>query len=181
MEDALAYAQAHHDAFVEELNDLLRIPSISADPAHAGDVRRAAEWLAADLKTIGFDAAVRDTTGHPMVIAQGAGPVGSPHVLFYGHYDVQPVDPLDLWETDPFAPAVKDLGGGRRIITGRGAQDDKGQLMTFVEACRAWKQAHGTLPCTLVEPGIAQPDLLIRDKEACRLADRWVDSSSRPR
>ena len=131
------------------LFDLLRIPSISADPAHADDVRRAAEWLAADLKTIGFDAAIRDSAGHPMVVAHGTGPADTPHMLFYGHYDVQPVDPLDLWDSDPFAPAVKDLGEGRRIITGRGAQDDKGQLMTFVEACRAWKRAHGTLPCTI--------------------------------
>ena len=131
------------------LFDLLRIPSISADPAHADDVRRAAEWLAADLKTIDFDAAIRDSTGHPMVVAHGTGPAGAPHMLFYGHYDVQPVDPLDLWDSDPFAPAVRDLGEGRRIIAGRGAQDDKGQLMTFVEACRAWKRVHGTLPCTI--------------------------------
>lgn len=131
------------------LFELLRIPSISADPVHAGDVRRAAEWLAADLKSIGFEASIRDTPGHPMVVAKAEGPAGSPHLLFYGHYDVQPVDPLELWETEPFAPAVRDLGGGRRIITGRGAQDDKGQTMTFVEACRAWKRVHGTLPCTL--------------------------------
>ena len=97
------------------LFELLRIPSISADPAYAGDVRRAAEWLVADLKSIGFEASARDTTGHPMVVAHGAGPAGTPHMLFYGHYDVQPVDPLELWESDPFAPAVKDPG--------RGAQD----------------------------------------------------------
>ena len=130
------------------LFELLRIPSISADPAHADDVRRAAEWLAADLKTIGFDAAsVRDSPGSSDGgRARPTGPAGAPHMLFYGHYDVQPVDPLELWENDPFAPAVKDLGAGRRIITGRGAQDDKGQSMTFVEACRAWKRVHGTCP-----------------------------------
>ena len=134
---------------LERLFELLRIPSISADPAYAADVRRAAEWLVADLESIGFEASVRDTPGHPMVVAKAEGPAGTPHMLFYGHYDVQPVDPLELWENDPFAPAVKDLGAGRRIITGRGAQDDKGQSMTFVEACRAWKRVHGTLPCRL--------------------------------
>lgn len=134
---------------LERLFALLRIPSISADPAFATDCRRTAEWLVADLRTIGFAASVRDTPGHPMVVAHHAGPAEAPHVLFYGHYDVQPVDPIELWEADPFAPTIKDLGAGRKIITGRGAEDDKGQLMTFVEACRAWKQVHGTLPCAI--------------------------------
>ena len=86
---------------LERLFELLRIRSISTDPAYAAECRKAAEWLVADLKTIGFDASVRDTTGHPMVVAHHDGPAGAPHVLFYGHYDVQPVDPLDLWEADP--------------------------------------------------------------------------------
>jgi acetylornithine deacetylase/succinyl-diaminopimelate desuccinylase-like protein len=103
----------------------------------------------ADLKSIGFDASVRDTPGHPMVVAHHDGPAGSPHVLFYGHYDVQPVDPLELWHDDPFAPAIKTGETGRKIITGRGTADDKGQLMTFVEACRAYKEVHGTLPCRI--------------------------------
>jgi acetylornithine deacetylase/succinyl-diaminopimelate desuccinylase-like protein len=130
---------------------LLRIPSISADPAFAGDCRRAAEWLVADLKTIGFEAAVRDTSGHPMVVAHHPGPAGAPRVLCYGHYDVQPVDPLALWESDPFTPAIKDVGAGRKVITGRGSADDKGQLMLFVEACRAWKTG-ARLPCPAPSP-----------------------------
>jgi len=138
---------ANLDASLERLYGLLRIPSISTDPAYAAECRRAAEWLVADLKTIGFEASLRDTPGHPMVVAHHDGPAGSPHVLFYGHYDVQPVDPLNLWENDPFAPALKEVSPGRKIITGRGSADDKGQLMTFVEACRAYKQAHGQLPC----------------------------------
>jgi acetylornithine deacetylase/succinyl-diaminopimelate desuccinylase-like protein len=138
---------ANLDASLERLYGLLRIPSISTDPAYAAECRRAAEWLVADLKTIGFEASVRDTPGHPMVVGHHEGPAGSPHVLFYGHYDVQPVDPLNLWENDPFAPALKEVSPGRKIITGRGSADDKGQLMTFVEACRAYKQAHGQLPC----------------------------------
>ncbi len=138
---------ANLDASLERLYGLLRIPSISTDPAYAAECRRAAEWLVADLKTIGFEASVRDTPGHPMVVAHHDGPAGSPHVLFYGHYDVQPVDPLNLWENDPFEPTLKEVSPGRKIITGRGSADDKGQLMTFVEACRAYKQAHGQLPC----------------------------------
>lgn len=137
------------DQSLERLFGLLRIKSISTDPAFAGDCRKAAEWLVADLKTIGFDASVRDTPGHPMVVAHHDGPAGSPHVLFYGHYDVQPVDPLNLWEDDPFDPKLKQLEPGRKVITGRGSSDDKGQLMLFVEACRAWKEVHGTLPCEI--------------------------------
>jgi acetylornithine deacetylase/succinyl-diaminopimelate desuccinylase-like protein len=131
------------------LFELIRIPSISTDPAFAKDCRRAAEWLVDDLKTIGFATGLRETPGHPMVVAHHAGPVGAPHVLFYGHYDVQPVDPLDLWKVDPFSPAIEDLGEGRHVITGRGSSDDKGQLMLFVEACRAWKRVLGSLPCAV--------------------------------
>jgi acetylornithine deacetylase/succinyl-diaminopimelate desuccinylase-like protein len=135
------------DKSLERLFALLRIRSISTDPDFKADCRKAAEWLVADLKTIGFDASVRDTPGHPMVVAHHDGPAGAPHILFYGHYDVQPVDPLDLWHDDPFDPKVKELEPGRKVITGRGSSDDKGQLMLFVEACRAWKAVHGTLPC----------------------------------
>lgn len=138
---------ANLPASLERLFSLVRIPSISTDPAYAKECRRAAEWLVEDLKTIGFDASVRDTAGHPMVVAHHDGPEGSPHVLFYGHYDVQPVDPLDLWQHDPFEPAVREIAPGRKVITGRGSSDDKGQLMLFVEACRAWKEIHGGLPC----------------------------------
>ena len=138
---------ARLDDSVEHLFDLIRIPSISTDPAYRDECRRAAEWLAGDLRSIGFDASVRDTSGHPMVVAHhdGATP-DAPHVLFYGHYDVQPVDPLELWESGPFEPSIA-ARNGRRVITGRGSADDKGQLMTFVEACRAYKAVHGALPC----------------------------------
>ena len=108
---------------------------------------RAAEWLVEDLKAIGFTASVRDTIGHPMVVGHHPGPTAdAPHVLFYGHYDVQPVDPLELWHSDPFDPALEQQDG-KKVITGRGASDDKGQLMTFVEALRAFKTVRGALPC----------------------------------
>jgi acetylornithine deacetylase/succinyl-diaminopimelate desuccinylase-like protein len=135
------------DEAIDRLKALLRIPSISTDPAYNDRTREAAEWLVADLASIGFDASVRDTAGHPMVVAHHPGPDGDdvPHVLYYGHYDVQPPDPVELWHSDPFEPAVVDGPRGRRIVA-RGAVDDKGQLMTFVEAFRAWQSVHGALP-----------------------------------
>ena len=128
---------------LDRLMDLLRIPSISTDPAFKSDCAAAADWLAAELNGLGFAASSRPTPGHPMVVghAQGEGR----HLLFYGHYDVQPVDPLSLWRRDPFDPVIEDTPKGR-VIRGRGASDDKGQVMTFIEACRAWKVVHGTLP-----------------------------------
>ena len=133
------------DQSLERLFELLRIESISTDPAYAGEVRRAAEWLAGDLAAIGFDASVRPTPGHPMVVAHDRAGAPGPHVLFYGHYDVQPVDPLAEWTTPPFAPRIETVDGRKRIVA-RGASDDKGQLLTFVEACRAWRKVAGTLP-----------------------------------
>ncbi len=133
------------DVALERLFSLLRFESISTDPAYTGECRKAAEWLADDLNGMGFAARVADTDGLPMVVASHDGP--GPHVLFYGHYDVQPVDPLELWDGAPFEPKIIDRPDGTRYIHGRGAADDKGQLMTFVEACRAWKAATGSLPC----------------------------------
>ncbi|QND49126.1 M20/M25/M40 family metallo-hydrolase [Rhizobium lusitanum] len=132
---------------LDNLFELLRIQSISTDPAFKPECRKAAEWLTAYLTSLGFTASVRDTPGHPMVVAHhDAASADAPHVLFYGHYDVQPVDPIELWESDPFAPAIKDMGDGRKILVGRGTSDDKGQLMTFVEAVRAYKEIKGGLP-----------------------------------
>ena len=134
-------------AALDRLSALLRIPSISTDPAYKTQVREAADWLVKDLKGLGFDARRDDTPGHPMVVAHG-GAENGPHLLFYGHYDVQPVDPLDLWHTDPFDPQLQDTPNGK-VIRARGSSDDKGQLMTFVEACRAWLSVHGSLPVKL--------------------------------
>ncbi|MFK7753705.1 MAG: M20/M25/M40 family metallo-hydrolase [Sedimentitalea sp.] len=131
---------------IERLLDLLRIPSISTDPAFKTDCETAADWLVDDLNGLGIATQKRPTTGHPMVVGHLNGP--GPHLLFYGHYDVQPVDPLELWDRDPFDPELQDTAKGQ-VIRGRGSSDDKGQLMTFIEACRAWKAVHGTLPCKL--------------------------------
>jgi acetylornithine deacetylase/succinyl-diaminopimelate desuccinylase-like protein len=131
---------------LERLMGLLRIPSISTDAAFSQDCARAADWLVADLTDLGFAAQSRPTPGHPMVVAQCDGP--GPHLLFYGHYDVQPVDPIALWAHDPFDPVIENTAEGA-VIRARGSSDDKGQLMTFLEACRAWKSVHGRLPCRL--------------------------------
>jgi acetylornithine deacetylase/succinyl-diaminopimelate desuccinylase-like protein len=141
----LARVDADLDAAIERLFATLRLKSISTDPAYAAETRACAEWHAADLASIGFDASVRDTAGHPMVVAHDRSAPGK-SVLFYGHYDVQPVDPLELWDHDPFAPSIETRADGSRMIVARGAADDKGQLMTFVEACRAWKAVTGKLP-----------------------------------
>src|SRR6202012_2344974 len=142
---------ADFDNSLERLFALLRIKSISADPAFAGDCKAAADHLAKDIATLGFTTEVRPTAGHPAIVAKSDAKTngkadGKPHVLFYGHYDVQPVDPLNLWHRPPFEPAVTDHADGRKIIVARGAEDDKGQLMPFVEACRAWKSVTGSLP-----------------------------------
>jgi len=130
---------------VERLFALLRIASVSTDPAYKEQCRTAAEHVAADLRSIGFTSEVRPTPGHPVVVAKANG-VAGPHVLFYGHYDVQPVDPLNLWKTPPFEPRIETLPDGRKIIIARGACDDKGQAMTFIEACRAYHKVTGKLP-----------------------------------
>ncbi len=128
--------------------DFLRIPSVSTDPSFSKHIQHAADWVVSELNSIGISADKRATTGHPMVVGHGGEDGDGPHLLFYGHYDVQPVDPLDLWNRDPFDPTVEDTEHGQ-VIRGRGASDDKGQLMIFVEACRAWKVVHGKLPCRI--------------------------------
>lgn len=143
LDAVLARIDADLPQALERLMALLRIPSISTDPAYKADCARAADWLAEDLRGLGFTAESRPTPGHPMVVGHGG--AGGRHLLFYGHYDVQPVDPLELWARDPFDPAIEETAKGK-VIRARGSSDDKGQLMTFIEACRAWKAVHGSLP-----------------------------------
>ena len=147
LEPVLAHLEAGLDASIERWKDLLRIPSIGTDPAHRSDTRRAADWLVDQLRALGFDAAARDTPGQPIVVGHHPGPDGAaaPRVLYYGHYDVQPPDPLDLWDSAPFEPTIVQAAHGPRMVA-RGAVDDKGQLMTWLEALRAWHGVHGTLP-----------------------------------
>ena len=141
----LAAADAEFDGSVARLDEILRIPSISTDPAHDGDVLRAAEWFTKVFSELGFEAETVMTEGHPIMLATYPAPEGAPTILYYGHYDVQPADPLELWDSPPFEPTVIDTPEGGRIVA-RGAVDDKGQVMTFVEAFRAWRKTTGGLP-----------------------------------
>lgn len=140
---ARAYARANGDKFLDELKAMLRIPSLSADPAHAGDIRKMAEWLAAQLRSLGLDkVAVMETAGHPVVYGEwmGAGP-DKPTVLVYGHYDVVPAAMEDGWTSDPFEPVVRD---GK--IFARGATDDKGQMFIHVKALESFLETEGSAP-----------------------------------
>ena len=146
IDDVLSAIDADQGPALERLFQLLAIPSISAVSAHHADCERAADWLTAQLAELGFEAKKHATGGRPMVVGHAkASRREAPHVLFYGHYDVQPVDPLDLWRSPPFEPKLESGPDGERIVA-RGASDDKGQLMTFLEACRAFK-AFGGPPC----------------------------------
>lgn len=184
------------------LMEWLRIPSVSTDPKHRADCRRAAEWCAEQLRLAGIKPEIRETgsrdkPGHPVVFAHDPGPADykGPHVLFYGHYDVQPPDPLELWESPPFEPVLKPEGaGGAERIVARGAVDDKGQVSTFLEALRAWKDAAGRVPIRLTiliegeeESGSVNLENFIRDHKAelgkadvCLISDTGMPAPDRP-
>jgi acetylornithine deacetylase/succinyl-diaminopimelate desuccinylase-like protein len=138
------YLQRHRDRFLEELKALLRIPSVSADPAYLPAMRQAAEFVRDQFQSMGLTTEIVPTAGHPIVYAEWLGQPGAPTVLVYGHYDVQPPDPLDLWTTPPFEPTIRD---GK--IYARGATDDKGQFFTHLKAAEAWLKSTGGLPVNL--------------------------------
>ena len=150
LKPVLAALDRRRDAALDRLFALLRVPSISTDPSYHEACLEAARWCAAELTEIGFDASVRPTVGKPMVVGHwDSGESHATNVLFYGHYDVQPADPLELWDTPPFEPRLAEDGENGTVIVARGAADDKGQLMTFLEACRAWRDATGSLPISV--------------------------------
>ncbi len=163
-QSVLQRTETDFDAGIERLFDLLRIESISTDPAYRAGCRDAAEWCASHLRESGLQAELHETgsadkPGHPVVYGHCPGPEGydGPHVLFYGHYDVQPSDPLELWDSPPFEPVIKQ--DGHKRIVARGAVDDKGQVMMFLEALRAWKEETGEIPVRLT--------LLLEGEEEC--------------
>ncbi len=145
---ALTHFESHLDAAMARWMDWLCIPSVSAQPAHAADCRRAAEFARAELAAMGFAAALRETAGHPVVLATHPGPGRGPRLLYYGHYDVQPAEPLELWTSPPFEPAVVEGRNGKRVVA-RGAVDDKGQVSMWLAALRAWHETIGTMPCPI--------------------------------
>ena len=146
LDAVLAQCDSQYEAAKGRLFDWLRIPSISAQPSHAADCRQAAEWVRDQLRDLGFSAELRPTAGHPVVVGHHPGPgEGAPHLLFYGHYDVQPADPLELWTSPPFDPQEVRGPHGARVVA-RGAVDDKGQTMMWLEALRAWHGVTGSLP-----------------------------------
>ena len=137
-----AYFAEHRDTHLKELNDFLRIPSISSLSEHKQDMQVAASWLAAAMKRINLEnISIDETGGHPVVYADWLHAPGKPTILFYGHYDVQPVDPLNLWETPPFEPTVRD-----NKLFARGASDDKGQVFMHLKAIEALFALDGSLP-----------------------------------
>ena len=137
---------AGRQAALDRLFQLLSIPSVSTDPAYHPACLEAAEWCAKELRDIGFQARVEPTSGKPMVVGHWRGAASPVRVLFYGHYDVQPPDPLEEWTAPPFAPRLAEDQTSGEVIVARGASDDKGQVMTFLEACRSWLAVHGRLP-----------------------------------
>jgi acetylornithine deacetylase/succinyl-diaminopimelate desuccinylase-like protein len=175
----LTHVDAHLVGSRANLFDLLRIKSVSAQPAHAADCVQAAEWWCDQLMELGFEASVRPTSGHPVVVGHFGGPSDyrGPHILFYGHYDVQPVDPLSLWHSDPFDPQLVEGPRGNRYVA-RGAVDDKGQTLMFLEALRAWATAGGGIPARITvliegeeEIGSVNLDPFLRANKAELAAD----------
>ena len=138
------YLTARASQFDAELREFLRIPSVSANPTRKGDVFKAAQWVDAKFRKLGFASELIPTNGHPLVYAESAEVPGAPTVLVYGHYDVQPADPLDLWISPPFEPTERDGN-----LFARGATDDKGQVLTHIESAQAWLDVHGRLPVRL--------------------------------
>jgi len=181
MNDVVDYINVNRDRYVDELKQYLAIPSISALPEHAADTRRAAEWTADALRSAGMqNVRLMDTPGNPVVYGDWLGAPGKPTILFYGHYDVQPVDPLNLWTSPPFEATVRD-----GEIYARGAADDKGQVFMHIKAVEAFMKQAGSLPVNIKffiegeeEVGSVHLDQFVRDHTQDLAADVVVISDS---
>ena len=179
--DVIDHIQTSRDRYVSQMKEFLAIPSISCSPEHSGEVRRCAEWTADEMRRIGLqNVRLIETKGHPVVYGDWLNAPGAPTILFYGHYDVQPVDPVDLWESPPFEATVRD-----GEIYARGAADDKGQVFMHLKAIEAHLQKGGGLPVNMrlliegeEEVGSAHLDEVIRDHKAMLAADVVVISDS---
>src|SRR3954468_1199827 len=181
MDNVIDFINVNRDRYLEELKAFLAIPSISALPQHAADVRRCADWCAGEMRRIGLqNVRLIDTPGNPVVYGDWLGAPGAPTILFYGHYDVQPVDPLELWESPPFEATVRD-----GEIYARGSADDKGQVFMHFKAIEAHLKQNGKLPVNMKiilegeeEVGSVNLDTFIRDHKGELGADVVVISDS---
>src|SRR6266446_8735096 len=181
MNSVIDFININRERYLDELKALLAIPSISALPQHAGDVRRCAEWCADEMRRIGLqNVRLIDTPGNPVVYGEWLGAPGAPTILFYGHYDVQPVDPLDLWQTPPFEATVRD-----GELYARGAADDKGQVFMHFKAVEAYMKQAGHLPLNMKffiegeeEVGSAHLDDFVRANKPLLAADVVVISDT---
>src|SRR6266446_1449632 len=181
MNNVIDFINVNRDRYLDELKALLAIPSISALPEHAADVKRAAVWSADEMRRIGMqNVRLIDTPGFPVVYGDWLGAAGAPTILFYGHYDVQPVDPVNLWESPPFEATVRD-----GEIYARGAADDKGQVFMHFKAIEAHLKQNGKLPVNIKiilegeeEVGSGNLDAFIRDNKSKLAADVVVISDS---
>src|SRR5688500_1738985 len=145
MDQVVDFINVNRDRYLEELKQYLAIPSVSALPEHSKDVRHCAEWTAAEFNRIGLqNVRLEETPGNPVVYGDWLGAAGAPTILFYGHYDVQPVDPIDLWTSPPFEATVRD-----GEIYARGSADDKGQVFMHFKAIEAHMKQNGRLPINL--------------------------------
>src|SRR5512132_4273974 len=181
MNNVIDFINTHRDRYVEELKSYLAIPSISALPQHKGDVRRCAQWTADEMRRIGLqNVKLIETPGFPVVYGDWLGAPGAPTILFYGHYDVQPVDPVELWESPPFEATVRD-----GEIYARGSADDKGQVFMHFKAIEAHLKQNGRLPLNMKiilegeeEVGSANLDNFVKDHKDELSADVVVISDS---
>ncbi|HEY7116686.1 MAG TPA: M20/M25/M40 family metallo-hydrolase, partial [Tepidisphaeraceae bacterium] len=183
--DVLATIDANRQQSLERLKSFLRIPSVSTKPEHTPDMQRAADFLARELSACGFAPQIHPTPGHPILIARNTHQPHRPTVLLYGHYDVQPPEPLDQWKSPPFDPTVHNDETGHPAVYARGAVDDKGQVWCHVEALRAWKQQAGNLPVNLIaliegeeEIGSLHLEQFLRDHKEDLKADVAVVSDT---
>jgi acetylornithine deacetylase/succinyl-diaminopimelate desuccinylase-like protein len=175
------FINLHRDRYVDELKEYLAIPSISALPQHAADVRRTAEWTSTEMTKVGLqNVRLIETPGNPVVYGEWLGAAGAPTILFYGHYDVQPVDPLDKWISPPFEATVRD-----GEIYARGSADDKGQIFMHFKALEAWLKQAGTLPVNIKlfiegeeEVGSTHLDTFVQENRDLLKADVVVISDS---
>jgi len=181
MDKVIDFINVNRDRHLAELKDLLAIPSISALPQHAGDVKRCAEWCADEMRRVGLqNVRLIETPGNPVVYGDWLGAPGAPTVLFYGHYDVQPVDPLELWESPPFEATIRD-----GEIYARGSADDKGQVFMHLKAVEAHLKQNGRLPVNMKfilegeeEVGSVNLDEFVRAHKSELSADVVVISDS---